>query len=111
MYYQLNERVSFIAPKDKIVAQLLFDLGNTAYLLGNYTNSLNDYKEAKKYGFTGQIIEPRILEAERLSKLPEQESQHNFSTKDSIKKIWILGFVLIGTIMSIIYKRKKKKNS
>ncbi len=53
LYFQLNERISFIKPKDKIVAQLLFDLGNIAYLLGQYSDALEDYRFAKEYGFEG----------------------------------------------------------
>lgn len=34
LYYQLNERISFVEPKDKIVAVLLFDLANISYLMG-----------------------------------------------------------------------------
>lgn len=56
LYYQLNERVSFVKPKEKIVAQLLFDLGNLAFLLGDYNDALADYNEAKKYGFGGELL-------------------------------------------------------
>lgn len=49
LYYQLNERVTFIKPQEKIVAQLLFDLGNIAFLLKNYSDALKDYELAKEY--------------------------------------------------------------
>jgi tetratricopeptide (TPR) repeat protein len=119
LYYQLNERVSFIEPKEKIVAQLLFDIGNIAFLLGNYYDASADYEQAKKYGFTGRLIEQRIKEVERLSKLPKQTSKNNSSANSNAQKstnksyltygLWFLGLVLVGTIMTIIYKRRKKK--
>ncbi|MBL7837528.1 MAG: hypothetical protein JNM67_08430, partial [Bacteroidetes bacterium] len=60
LYYQLNERVSFVKPKERIVAQLLFDIGNIAFLLGNYYDASADYEQAKLYGYAGQLIEQRI---------------------------------------------------
>ncbi|HEY9045937.1 MAG TPA: hypothetical protein VIN08_08575 [Ohtaekwangia sp.] len=60
LYYQLNERISFIKSNDKIVAQLLFDLGNIAYLSGHYEDALEDYRLAEKYGYNGKLIEQRI---------------------------------------------------
>lgn len=60
IYYQLNERVSFVKPKDKIVAQLLFDLGNVSYLLGDKEDAVEDYKIAKEYGFDQPILKERL---------------------------------------------------
>jgi tetratricopeptide (TPR) repeat protein len=121
LYYQLNERVSFVEPKEKIVAQLLFDLGNIAFLLGNYYDASADYVEAIKYGFTGQLIEQRIKEVQRLLKSPKQPSKYNSTANGNAQKstnkfyltygLWFLGFVLLGTIMTIIYKRRMKNSS
>lgn len=60
LYFQLNERMSFVEPKEKIVAQLLFDLGNVAFLMGEYKDALADYKLAQTYGFEGELINARI---------------------------------------------------
>jgi tetratricopeptide (TPR) repeat protein len=60
VYYQLNERISFVKPKDKIVAQLLFDLGNISYLFGEKEEALETYKIAKEYGFDLSILEERM---------------------------------------------------
>lgn len=59
LYYQLNERVSFVEPKEKIVAQLLFELGNMAFLLGNKDEAYDNYKLAEKYGYDGDLLEKR----------------------------------------------------
>ena len=114
LYYQLNERLSFVAPKEKIVAQLLFDLGNVALLLDNYADALADYEEAKNYGFAGQLIEQRIKEADKLSKMPKQKiksgnvkSQNSFLTYG----LWIFVASLITTLTVVVYRRRKKNNS
>jgi tetratricopeptide (TPR) repeat protein len=114
LYYQLNERVSFVEPKEKIVAQLLFDLGNVAILLNNYFDALADYEQAKKYGFTGQLIERRIKEADKLSKKPKQVSYpKNVKSQNSFLNygLLILGSILLTTLTMIIYRRRKKNNS
>lgn len=66
LYYQLNERISFVKPEEKIVAQLLFDLGNMAFIFGRYDNAKADFEQAKKYGFSGQLIENRVKETEKM---------------------------------------------
>lgn len=60
LYYQLNERVSFVKPKDKIVAQLLFDLGNISYLMQEKEEAAENYKMAKEYGFNKPVLEERL---------------------------------------------------
>lgn len=66
LYYQLNERMSFIKPKDKIVAQLLFDLGSVSMLLRRNKVASEVYKEAKHYGFSHPNLDFRIKESRRL---------------------------------------------
>lgn len=83
LYYQLNERISFIKKKDKIVAQLLFDLGNIAFLLANYSDATKDYKKAKSYGFKDQLIEKRIKEVAK-QQLTHKKSK-NITTSKSKK--------------------------
>lgn len=68
LYFQLNERLSFVKPKENITAQLLFDLGNIAFLLGNFHDAKADYNLAKEYGYTQNYLIEKIAESERLSK-------------------------------------------
>lgn len=60
LYYQLNERMTFVKPVDKIVAQLLFDLGNVSYLYGDKEEAMEDYEKAKEYGFKDPLLKERI---------------------------------------------------
>ncbi len=59
LFYQLNERVSFIKPKDKIVALLLFELGNVYALTADITMSVRLYDMAKEYGYSSEVFEKR----------------------------------------------------
>jgi tetratricopeptide (TPR) repeat protein len=59
IYYQLNERVSFVKPKDKIVALLLFELGNICALTDDVTSALRIYDTAKDYGYKSDVLNGR----------------------------------------------------
>lgn len=63
--YQLNERMTFIHPKDPIVAQLLFDQGNLHLLLDRPEEARLDFGSAIEYGFTGRLVADRLREANR----------------------------------------------
>lgn len=49
--FQLNERMTFIKPKDAIIAQLLFDMGNIAYLLKKEKAVNRLFDMAYEYGY------------------------------------------------------------
>jgi tetratricopeptide (TPR) repeat protein len=61
IYFQVNERMSFIEPKDKIISILLFELGNLAELLGKNSSALETYRTARKYGYEGDLIVERMI--------------------------------------------------
>jgi tetratricopeptide (TPR) repeat protein len=61
VYYQVNERMSFIEPKDKIISILLFELGNLAELKGENNSALATYRTARLYGYDGDLIVARMI--------------------------------------------------
>lgn len=61
LYYQLNERITFIKPKDKIVSVLLFELGNIALLTKDYLSTSEIYQLSKTYGFQNELVNKRIV--------------------------------------------------
>lgn len=61
IYFQVNERMSFIEPKDKIISILLFELANLAELLGKNSSALETYRTARKYGYEGDLIVERMI--------------------------------------------------
>lgn len=68
LFYQLNERLTFVHPEDKIVAQLLFDLANVSLLTGANIYDVNDiYSMSKKYGYSGPLWDRRYANAKQLS--------------------------------------------
>lgn len=71
LFYQLNERISFIKPQDPIIAALFFDLGNVNLLLGKYVAARTCYRQAKEYGYTHPLADIRIQKADYLETHPE----------------------------------------
>lgn len=61
IYFQVNERISFIEPKDDIISILLFELGNLVQLKGEHENAVRIYTSARKYGFDGDLIVARMV--------------------------------------------------
>ena len=61
VYFQVNERMSFIEPKDKVISVLLFELGNLAELQGENNSALATYRTARVYGYDGDLIVARMI--------------------------------------------------
>jgi len=61
VYYQVNERMSFIEPKDEIISILLFELGNLAELKGENNSALATYRTARLYGYNDDLIVARMI--------------------------------------------------
>lgn len=61
IFYQLNERVTFIKPKDQIISVLFFELGNIALINNDYLSASEIYELSKKYGFKDELINSRII--------------------------------------------------
>jgi tetratricopeptide (TPR) repeat protein len=95
LYFQLNERVSFIKPKDKIIAQLLFDLGNVELLRKHNRDAITDYELAKLYGYEAPLVDKRIefLRNEVLEKGGRQKRI----------KLIITASIISGTILLIAF--------
>ncbi|MEO7216138.1 hypothetical protein [Mucilaginibacter sp.] len=107
LFYQLNERNSFIRSKDNIVAQLLFDLGNLTFVRSAYKVALDDYGLAKQYGYNGKLIDLRIKTALSYSK--NNKTIHNISEKKNPLIYICMGLgVLLAVFLAIFIWTKKK---
>jgi hypothetical protein len=113
LYYQLNERISFVKPKEKIVAQLLFDLGNVSFLLENYKDALAIYKQAKRYGYKDKLIVQRIKQTKiQIKKAQKQNLNSRIDTQNKSPYL-IYGisiFFVLFLIFALIIYRKKTRN-
>jgi tetratricopeptide (TPR) repeat protein len=63
LYFQLNERISFIKPKDQIISVLLFELGNITNVMSeyNYKDASEIYLLSKQYGFENELLNERLI--------------------------------------------------
>jgi tetratricopeptide (TPR) repeat protein len=60
LYYQLNERMSFIKPRDKIVSILLTALGDVCWLTGSQVPAAKNYEMAKAYDNTNELANAKL---------------------------------------------------
>ncbi len=100
LFYQLNERISFIKPKDKIVALLLFELGNIKLRKNKLTEAQKIYLKAKEYGFTDKILDQRLELTNYKSSAKVQKNGHLKSKKEV--KIDILKTSSLTLVISIL---------
>ncbi|MDM1550356.1 tetratricopeptide repeat protein [Empedobacter falsenii] len=110
LYFQLNERRSFIQPKDEIMAQLLFDYGNILLLLGE-KEAKEVYEIAKQYGFSNELIDRRIEESKSIKSYSSSNSNEENSLKKFFQKNWdtILITLLSIIIFFFVFKAKERK--
>ncbi|WP_375561175.1 tetratricopeptide repeat protein [Bernardetia sp. OM2101] len=116
LFFQLNERVSFIKDKNEIVALLLFELGNINLLLDAPNEAIEIYKKAQKYGFEKPILEKRLSSLEmKMNKQKEQYASeaaraipHNRAKNNYLEIIVSVLFLLIITFFGARYIRNRK---
>jgi tetratricopeptide (TPR) repeat protein len=89
--YQLNERISFIKPKDNIIAILLFELGNIKMIKGEFNTAKPILEEAKKYGLNSVVLEKRL-----------NYTNHVLKPKPKIKKEMREEIDYVRTLLSLI---------
>lgn len=111
IYYQLNERMSFVKPKDDTVAQLLFDYGNSLYFIKDYNNAIIAYEKAREYGNTSSLLQKRLKLVEQKQKVKSNEKVSSEEPISFFKKNWdtILISVLAIIIFLIVFKNKQSK--
>lgn len=114
LYYQLNERISFVRPKDPVVAILLFDLANVSYLMGEKAEAAETYEMAKEYGFDRPVLDSRIrLSAvplsSRIEKKVKQEVKHHATSELKLQLMTLLTIAAVLVVLgSCIYIFRKK---
>lgn len=84
IWHQLRERLNFIKPKNLIVGNIYFDLGNIIAQTRDVQTALESYEAAKEYGFESELIDQRIEKLENLA-LKAKPNQLKEDTKDFIR--------------------------
>ena len=118
LYDQLNERISFIKPKDPIVAQLLFDLGNVCALTMDATSGLQVFQSAKEYGYASELFNYRLSYFEKLQfKADFRNNAEGWAKDNPMFAFIIVGSIFFGGILGIVFlfrrikKRRHEKRS
>ena len=130
IYFQLNERVSFIKPKDEIIALLLFELGNICSITDDATSAYRIYKRADEYGYSSPIFSERFKNVSdlqnslrkliRIEKKQVNQRKIELLEKQKIEKaesgrknkiyLIISGIVILVISLFFVIKSKRKHN-
>lgn len=103
LYDQLQERMTFVKPKDPIVAQLLFDLGNVNAITTDVESGLEAFRSAKEYGYTSNLFDERqsyfkrLLLHANLEKIPE-----GWARKNPLFALIIAGMIFVAGLAGFI---------
>lgn len=131
IYFQVNERMSFIEPKDNIISILLFELGNLATLLGENNSALDTYRTAREYGYEGNLVVERMINSaqgevdnyrdkawsfgSQLRTLRENNKSidlnYVYRIETSLVIFSIIAFILLVAFIVVFIKWKKLKKS
>ena len=116
IWHQLRERSNFIKPKNKIVGNIYFDLGNIIAQTRNVQAALESYNAAREYGFESELMNQRTLALEKLAD-KAKPSQFLLATKKFISSnaelflvTVIIGFGLIIILIIRVFRKKHRSN-
>lgn len=121
LYYQLSERMSFVKPKDPVIAQLLFDLGNVCSMTTDVKSGLQVFLSAKAYGYTSSLFDRRQAYFERLQfKADLRNKSEGWVKENPMLALIIVGTLIVGGITGVIFlfrrfrrirRKKRSRNS
>ena len=112
LYYQLNERISFIKKEDSIISILLFDLANIQLLEKNFRDAGIIYIQSIEYGLNDELIRNRLRLTISESETKLYKYIHNINDLNQYHKILfivtlIISLMIISVLGFYIYKLKK----
>lgn len=105
IYYQLCERVTFIKPKDKIIALLTFELGNICAITDDVTSSLRIYDRAKEYGYNSPVLEERYAAFLKLQRTVDNEYTRE---RRGYNYLYYIGACAAIAIFIVLLRRKRQ---
>lgn len=110
--YQLNERISFIKPKDNIIAILLFELGNIKMIKGEFNTAKAILEEAKKYGLNSQILEKRLTYTNYvLNPKPKIKKEKTSEGIDYIRTLLsVISVIITISLLYLLFQSRKRQS-
>jgi len=114
IWHQLRERSNFVKPKNEIVGNIYFDLGNVTAQTIDVQAALESYDAAREYGFESSLMEIRTEVLQELSDkaVPSQmadEAKHFVSANFSTVIFGLLIAIVLFVILVMNFRRKVKK--
>ncbi|UPT66168.1 MAG: tetratricopeptide repeat protein [Sphingobacteriales bacterium JAD_PAG50586_3] len=129
IFYQLNERLKFIKPKDPIMARLLFDMGTAAAFVDNIQSALEIYDKAEEFGYDSKQMKkwksyfntleptsklaysaPKEVKDSTVTKYPDEIFSNPEKSPRPFLSYVYWGAVIGAVIGAIIYKIAKRKS-
>ncbi len=112
IYYQLNERMSFIKPKEPIVALLLFELGNITSYTTSVENAIKNYGLAREYGYKSEVMDKRQAHFTKMhnkvADVPIAAPENSVSPSYLLIAV-VIGIVIVAGVFG--YRRFNRKDS
>jgi len=99
IYFQLNERTTFVKPKEVIVGELYFNKANIDFILGNYYDALKEYKFSEDYGYVQDNL--ISIRAAKCIKIINSSNINKSKMKSSSN--FVLYFMLVTTFLLVMF--------
>lgn len=110
LYFQLNERMSFIKSNDPIIGLLLFELGNLMMVQENLHDAEEIFKMASEYGYNADLLKKRLSFINGFfSAKKGLYKQKHIITKVNYEKTALLIISILLTLIGLYFLIKKIK--
>lgn len=106
LFYQLNEQLTYHKDKDKVLAHLLFDLGNALLALNRVHAAVEVYEMANAYGYANYLFDIRYQYAKNLKANVKVTPKNSAESQYWLIFIGSVCFLIFPVLMFLYLKRK-----
>jgi tetratricopeptide (TPR) repeat protein len=107
LYYQLRERISLVKPKDRIVALLLFELGNVVSITDEVNSAMEIYESAAEYGYVSDLMRARKEKFSEMMAIVDNEYNYYEDTTIPWLKYGFLFVIVVAGVVLVVRLVKK----